>query len=202
VGFLGYLLWTRAQDPQGFASVPELRFPDRAKIETPALFYFGAGSRLTGFPEAERIREHFVNNVIAVMQKSRGFPYLSEYDEFYRVLQGFLAYHGLVLRRSRRPPPETVMQPDRNEDLAILADVETSRDLLWVTGFTVGDPLPWFQVRGRRYLVASDSRSAAPADRPVDAVLSLSKYLKRLKRRKVKGVTMADVLAERSPSGA
>jgi pimeloyl-ACP methyl ester carboxylesterase len=92
----GYLLWTKAQDPQGFASVPDLRFGDRVKIEIPACFFFGAGSRLTGFPEAPRIREHFPNNVIAVMAKSRGFPYLSEYDEFYRVLEGFLAYYGLI----------------------------------------------------------------------------------------------------------
>jgi pimeloyl-ACP methyl ester carboxylesterase len=92
----GYLLWTRAQDPQGFASVPDLRFRDRMKLETPACFFFGAGSRLTGFPEAPRIREHFPNNIIAVMAKSRGFPYLSEYDEFYRVLEGFLSYYGLI----------------------------------------------------------------------------------------------------------
>ena len=43
-----------------------------------------------------RIREHFPNNIIAVMAKSRGFPYLSEYDEFYRVLEGFLSYYGLI----------------------------------------------------------------------------------------------------------
>ncbi len=94
----GYVLWTGARDPQGFATVPDLRFSERAKIETPVLFYFGAGHRLSGFPEAERIRQHFANNILAVMQKSRGFPYASEYDEFYRVLEGFLAYHGLVAK--------------------------------------------------------------------------------------------------------
>ncbi len=90
-----YLLWTRARDPQGFVTVPDLRFNARAKIETPILFFFGGAHRLSGFGEAEMIRRHFPNNVIAVMHESRGFPYISEYEEFYRVIEGFLDYHGL-----------------------------------------------------------------------------------------------------------
>lgn len=90
-----YLLWTRARDPQGFVTVPDLRFNPRAKIETPILFFFGGAHRLSGFGEAELIRRHFPNNVIAVMHESRGFPYISEYAEFYRIIEGFLDYHGL-----------------------------------------------------------------------------------------------------------
>jgi pimeloyl-ACP methyl ester carboxylesterase len=90
-----FLLWTRARDPQGFVTVPDLRFNPRAKIETPILFFFGGAHRLSGYAEAEFIRRHFPNNVMAVMHESRGFPYISEYAEFYRIIEGFLDYHGL-----------------------------------------------------------------------------------------------------------
>jgi pimeloyl-ACP methyl ester carboxylesterase len=92
----GWLLWKNAQDPQGFATVPDLRFHDRTRIETPVAFFFGGQHRLSGYFEAERIRTHFPNNVIAVLHKSRGFPYVSEYDEFYRVLSGFFTYYKLL----------------------------------------------------------------------------------------------------------
>ncbi len=91
----GWLLWTRARDPQGFVTVPDLRFSARARIETPALFFFGGAYRLSGYAEAEMIRTHFPNNIIAVMHESRGNPFVSEYEEFYRIIEGFLDYYGL-----------------------------------------------------------------------------------------------------------
>ena len=92
---LGWLLWKGARDPQGFVSVPAMQFPDRARFEFPVLFFFGGRHRLSGFPEAERIRTHFKQNIIAVMHESRGFPYVTEYEEFYRVMEGFLDHFGL-----------------------------------------------------------------------------------------------------------
>jgi len=91
-----YLLWKEAQDPQGFVRVPHLKFPERAKFVTPTLFFFGALSRLSGYPERARIEKHFPNRIIAPLTRSRGFPYVSEYGEFYRILEGFLSHYGLI----------------------------------------------------------------------------------------------------------
>jgi Xaa-Pro aminopeptidase len=82
-------------------------------------------------------------------------------------------------------------------DLAILADSHTNRDLLWATGFSVGDPVPYFEARGRRYLVVSDLEiGRARKQAKVHVVLPLTRYLKRLKRRGLEKPTLADVLAE------
>jgi pimeloyl-ACP methyl ester carboxylesterase len=91
-----YRLWRDAQDPQGFVGVPDIRFNPRAKMDLPVLFVWGAQSRLSGFPDAERIRYHFPNSICAPLLESRGFPYVSEYDEFYRVLEGYLERFGLL----------------------------------------------------------------------------------------------------------
>ncbi|MHC4469983.1 MAG: HEAT repeat domain-containing protein [Planctomycetota bacterium] len=91
-----YLLWKDSQDPQGFARVPHIQFSARAKFETPTLFFFGAQSRLSGFPERSRIEKHFPKRIIAPLTRSRGFPYVSEYAEFYRILEGFLSHYGLL----------------------------------------------------------------------------------------------------------
>jgi len=93
---LGHLLWERAQDAQGFVTVPEIKFHDRARIDIPTLFFFGGKSRLSGYGDAARIRKHFPKNVIAVMLESRGFPYVTEYDKFYDVLGRFFAYYDLT----------------------------------------------------------------------------------------------------------
>jgi len=92
----GFLLWRNARDPQGFASVPDISYHPRMKIETPAVFFFGVRHRASGLPEAERIRQHWRNHIIAPLQESRGFGYVSEYDEFYRILEGFLRRYGLI----------------------------------------------------------------------------------------------------------
>ncbi|MEN8149319.1 MAG: hypothetical protein ABFS86_05815 [Planctomycetota bacterium] len=92
---LGHLFWERARDPQGFVTVPEMKLKERAKIEIPSLFYFGGKSRMSGYGDAARIRKHFPNNVIAVMLESRGYPYVTEYDKFYEVMERFFEYHGL-----------------------------------------------------------------------------------------------------------
>jgi Xaa-Pro aminopeptidase len=93
---------------------------------------------------------------------------------------------------------ENFMKPERDtRDLAILADSHTNRDLLWATGFSVGDPVPYFEARGRKYLVLSDLEiGRARKQAKVHGVLPLSKYLKRLKRRGVERPGLADVLVE------
>jgi pimeloyl-ACP methyl ester carboxylesterase len=90
-----WLLWSRAQDPQGFVTVPQIKLGDRFRLEIPTVFFFGANDRRSGFLDAERIRTHFPKNVIAVMGKSRGFPFADEYEKFYDVLDRFFEYYGL-----------------------------------------------------------------------------------------------------------
>lgn len=91
----GYLLWKNARDPQGFATVPDIRLSPRTTFDTPALFYWGQQSHLTGLPEGQRLRVNFPNSILAPLLKSRGFGYVTEYDEFYRILEGFLDYYRL-----------------------------------------------------------------------------------------------------------
>jgi len=93
---LGHLLWERARDAQGFVTVPEIKFHDRARIDIPTLFLFGGKSRLSGYGDAARIRKHFPKNVIAVMLESRGFPYVTEYEKFFDVLGRFFQYYDLI----------------------------------------------------------------------------------------------------------
>ncbi len=87
---LGHLLWTTARDPQGFASVPALRFDRRSRIETPTLFLFPAASPLSGHPDARRIRDAFPQGLVATMEDTRGLPFVDRHDEFHRIVRGFV----------------------------------------------------------------------------------------------------------------
>ena len=87
---LGHHFWTRAQDPQGFATVPPLRLDRRSRIESPALFLFPAGSPMSGHPEAARVRDAFPNALVAALEDTRGLPWVDRHDEFHRVVRGFV----------------------------------------------------------------------------------------------------------------
>jgi len=65
----------------------------------------------------------------------------------------------------------------------ILAASESDMDLYYATRFAAPDPFPFFRVRGRKYVVASDleiGRARAEAD--VHTVLPLTRYRKRLRK--------------------
>lgn len=92
---LGHRLWTRTRDPQGFASVPPLRFTRHLTIEAPALFVFPAASPLSGHPEASRIRDSFPRALIATLEDTRGLSWVDRHDEFHRVVRGWVERFGL-----------------------------------------------------------------------------------------------------------
>ncbi len=89
-------LFARARDPQGFATVPPLRFEGRMRIEAPALFLYSAGSPFSGHGDAERIGRHFPASLVAPILEATGLPFLEENHEFFRIVEGFF----------RRFPPE------------------------------------------------------------------------------------------------
>jgi pimeloyl-ACP methyl ester carboxylesterase len=98
---LGHHLWTRARDPQGFATMPPLEFTRRTRIPVPALFLFPAASRLSGHHDAPRIREAFPNSIVAVVEESRGLAFVEQHDEFHRIVKGFVDRHRLAAEEPR-----------------------------------------------------------------------------------------------------
>jgi len=84
-------LFHGTRDPQGFATVPPIQFRGRVRIETPALFVYSAASPFSGHVDAERIGRHFPQSLVAPILESRGLPFLETNEEFFRILDGFLA---------------------------------------------------------------------------------------------------------------
>lgn len=78
----------------------------------------------------------------------------------------------------------------------IIANSEQCADLYWATRFQVPDPLPFFEHKGKKYLIASDlefGRAQKEAD--VDGVLSYSEEEKKFKKKSGKEkATYYDVL--------
>jgi Xaa-Pro aminopeptidase len=92
------------------------------------------------------------------------------------------------------------MSPD--PDVVLIYDsTSRSKDLLWRSRFQVGDPILYFEKRGRRTLVASDLElGRAREESRVHSVLPLSRYVKRLRKRGEKtgpANVAAEVLRER-----
>ncbi|MGQ0612227.1 MAG: alpha/beta fold hydrolase [Planctomycetaceae bacterium] len=85
-----------ARDPQGFATVPPLRFEGSMRIEAPSLFLYSAGSPFSGHVDAERIGRHFPASLVAPVLEATGLPFLEENRELFRIVEGFF----------RRYPPE------------------------------------------------------------------------------------------------
>lgn len=79
----------------------------------------------------------------------------------------------------------------------ILASSETNMDLYYAIRMRVPDPILFFRVRGRKYLVASDLEiGRARAEASVHHVLPFSKYRKRLVKRGVENPSATDVAIE------
>jgi pimeloyl-ACP methyl ester carboxylesterase len=92
---LGHYLWTRTQDPQGFATVPPLRLDRRSRIETPTLFVFPAASPLSGHFEGPRVRDAFPKGLVAALEETRGLCWVDRHDELFRIVRGFVERYGL-----------------------------------------------------------------------------------------------------------
>ncbi len=79
----------------------------------------------------------------------------------------------------------------------ILAASARDMDLFYATGFRAPDPFPFFQIGGRRYLIASDLEVGRAREQShVHHVLPLSRFLKRLKRRGAVRPGLTEALVE------
>ena len=91
---IGYL-WNYAREPQGFATVPEIRWRKQARLRTPALFLYSAASPFSGHPEMMRIQKHFPNAMVAPLSGARGLPFVEENEKFHEVVRTFLNKYAL-----------------------------------------------------------------------------------------------------------
>lgn len=92
---IGYA-YRYAREPQGFATVPELRWGKRARIEAPALFLYSGASAFSGYGDADRIQKHFPHSIVAPIREARGLPFVDSNDQFHAVLADFLKRFKLI----------------------------------------------------------------------------------------------------------
>jgi Xaa-Pro aminopeptidase len=70
-------------------------------------------------------------------------------------------------------------------------------NLLYACGYSCADPLAWFQVKGRSFLLVNDLEIAgAQGSATVDTVLPLSRYYAALGHRRVSRISVARALGE------
>ncbi|MGH7163809.1 MAG: hypothetical protein ACREID_10030, partial [Planctomycetota bacterium] len=89
-------LFRFAREPQGFASVPPIRFAGRTTLELPALFVYSAGTPFSGHFDFERISRHFPRSMVAPIAEARGMPFVEANGKFHRVLESFAARFQLA----------------------------------------------------------------------------------------------------------
>ena len=82
-------LYKQAREPQGFASVPPLKFKGRVRIKVPTIFVYSAASAFSGHRDAVRIGKHFPNSLVTPIRNTRGMAYVETNDEFHRVLNHY-----------------------------------------------------------------------------------------------------------------
>jgi len=84
-------MFATAREPQGFATVPEIAWARHKTLEIPALFLYSAASVFSGHRDADRIRDHFPNSLVAPLKETRGLPYVERNPDFFRVIDAFFA---------------------------------------------------------------------------------------------------------------
>ncbi len=88
-------LFEQARVPQGFATVPDLVWGKRAKLDLPALFLYSAGSPFSGHPDMMRIGEHFPRSLVAPLKEARARPFIEANGKFHEVIHAFLEKFAL-----------------------------------------------------------------------------------------------------------
>lgn len=83
-------LYARAREPQGFATVPDIKWSRHRRIDVPALFLYSGASAFSGHREAERIQKNFPRSMVAPIRDSRGIPYIEDNAAVHRVIEAFL----------------------------------------------------------------------------------------------------------------
>ncbi|MHC4953839.1 MAG: hypothetical protein ACYTGZ_08110 [Planctomycetota bacterium] len=88
-------LWNYAREPQGFATVPDIRWGKRARLDVPALFLYSASSPFSGHTEMFRIQKHFPKSMVTPISGARALPYVEENGKFHEIVDAFLAKYEL-----------------------------------------------------------------------------------------------------------
>jgi len=89
---LGHL-YHFAREPQGFATVPDIRWGKHAVIEVPTLFCYSAASAFSGHREMMRITKHFPNAMVTPLSQARAMPFVESQEKFMEVVEAFLKKH-------------------------------------------------------------------------------------------------------------
>ncbi|MHC4135730.1 MAG: alpha/beta fold hydrolase [Planctomycetota bacterium] len=92
---IAWLFW-RAREPQGFATVPEIKWRRHKEVAIPSLFFYSAASAFSGHRDADRIQRHFTRSIVAPVSQARGMPFVEENPKFHEVIQAFLARFDLI----------------------------------------------------------------------------------------------------------
>ena len=83
-------LYKYARQPQGFATVPDIRWGKRAKLDVKALFVYSAASPFSGHRDMMRITTHFPNGMVAPLSAARGLPWVETNEKLFEVVEAFL----------------------------------------------------------------------------------------------------------------
>ena len=89
-------LFARAREPQGFATVPDIRWSRHRKIDVPALFLYSGVSAFSGHRHADRIRRHFPQSLVAPIKEVSGAPYIERNEDFHRIVRAWLKRFDLI----------------------------------------------------------------------------------------------------------
>ncbi len=88
--------WEYAREPQGFATVPEIRWGKKARLDVPALFIYSGGKRVLRSPGNDAHPEALPARDGDSPEGRRGLPYVEENDAFFEVVRAFLAKFKLA----------------------------------------------------------------------------------------------------------
>lgn len=89
-------LYHFAREPQGFASVPDINWSKRARLNVPALFLYSGHSAFAGQADAMRISKHFPKSLVAPIKEIRAMPWVEKNDQVHRVIADWLRRYELV----------------------------------------------------------------------------------------------------------
>jgi pimeloyl-ACP methyl ester carboxylesterase len=89
-------LFFHAREPQGFATVPEIKWGRRAELDVPALFLYSGASSFSGHRDADRIRNHFPRSLVAPVRHARAMPYVETNASFHEIVDVFLKRFDLA----------------------------------------------------------------------------------------------------------
>jgi pimeloyl-ACP methyl ester carboxylesterase len=89
-------LFFHAREPQGFATVPEIKWGKRAELDVPALFLYSGSSSFSGHRDADRIRKHFPRSLVAPARHARAMPFVETNARFHEIVEVFLKRFDLA----------------------------------------------------------------------------------------------------------